>query len=87
MKVFSTLLTLLSTSLLLSEALPQKAFMAPDEHGSVWSFCSDPSTHSLIGYKGGVSITPEQPKTGEDIHVQIHGKLRKLILTTIYKRG
>ncbi|KAI9327808.1 hypothetical protein BD770DRAFT_334349 [Pilaira anomala] len=49
--------------------------MAPDEHGDIWSLCGNPSTHLLIGYQGGVSITPESPKVGSDIHVQVKGNL------------
>lgn len=82
MKVSSLCLTLISSFALISQALPtqqqqQRAFMAPDDHGDIWSLCDDPATHQLIGYKDGVFISPEQPKTGEDIHVQVHGNLCK----------
>ncbi|EPB83855.1 hypothetical protein HMPREF1544_09367 [Mucor circinelloides 1006PhL] len=82
MKVSSLYLTLISSFALISQALPtqqqqQRAFMAPDDHGDIWSLCDDPATHQLIGYKDGVFISPEQPKTGEDIHVQVHGNLLK----------
>ncbi|CAO3686797.1 unnamed protein product [Rhizopus stolonifer] len=55
----------------------QKPFMAPDEHGDIWSLCGDPSSHLLIGYKDGVSISPEAPKTDSDIHVKVQGTLSK----------
>jgi hypothetical protein len=80
MKVSSIYLILISSFALISQALPtqQKTFMAPDDHGDIWSLCDNPATHQLIGYKDGVFISPEQPKTGEDIHVQVHGNLCKL---------
>lgn len=49
--------------------------MAPDDHGDIWSLCETPSTHLLIGYAGGVTISPETPKVGSDIHVQVKGNL------------
>lgn len=77
MKIIILCLALLSLFVSI-EALPaQKSFMAPDEHGDIWSLCGNPSTHLLIGYQGGVSITPESPKVGSDIHVQVKGNLCK----------
>jgi hypothetical protein len=69
-------LTLISSFVLLIQAIPtQKPFMAPDDHGDIWSLCDNPATHQLIGYKDGVYISPAQPKTGQDIHVQVKGNL------------
>ncbi|KAF7727883.1 Phosphatidylglycerol/phosphatidylinositol transfer protein [Apophysomyces ossiformis] len=51
--------------------------MAPDQRGAIWSLCSDPSTHLLRGYDGGVYISPEAPQTGKDIHVKVGGYLSK----------
>ncbi|KAI8987840.1 hypothetical protein BDF20DRAFT_852496 [Mycotypha africana] len=55
----------------------QRAFMAPDSHGDIWSLCDNPSTHQLIGYEDGVYIFPEQPQTGENINVRVKGNLMK----------
>ncbi|KAG0175997.1 Phosphatidylglycerol/phosphatidylinositol transfer protein [Apophysomyces sp. BC1034] len=49
--------------------------MSPTERGAIWSLCSDPSSHLLRGYDGGVYISPEAPRTGEDIHVKVGGNL------------
>lgn len=69
-------LTLISYIVLLTQAIPiQTSFMAPEDHGDIWSLCDNPTTHQLIGYKDGVYISPAQPKTGEDIHVQVKGNL------------
>lgn len=81
MRISSLYLTLISSlSALLVQGLPtqqQQTFMAPDEHGDIWSLCDNPASHQLIGYRNGVYISPEQPKTGEDIHVQVKGNLCK----------
>lgn len=70
-------LTLLSSFALISQGLPtQQVFMGPSDHGDIWSLCDNPSSHLLIGYKNGVSITPENPRTNDDIHVQVKGNLR-----------
>ncbi|CEG85077.1 hypothetical protein CU097_009093 [Rhizopus azygosporus] len=55
----------------------QKPFMAPDDHGAIWSLCGDPSSHLLVGYRNGVHISPETPRTGSDISVQVQGNLIK----------
>jgi hypothetical protein len=78
MKVIPLYLTLLSSFILISQALPtqqQQVFMSPTDHGDIWSLCENPSNHLLIGYKGGVSISPEIPRVGNDIHVQVKGNL------------
>lgn len=78
MKTTPLYLTLLSSFALLSQALPtqqQQVFMGPNDHGDIWSLCENPSTHLLIGYKGGVSITPENPRTNDNIHVKVKGNL------------
>lgn len=70
--------TLLSSFALISQALPtQQVFMGPSDHGDIWSLCDNPSSHLLIGYKDGVSISPENPRTNDDIHVQVKGNLLK----------
>ncbi|ORY99982.1 hypothetical protein BCR43DRAFT_484666 [Syncephalastrum racemosum] len=53
----------------------QQAFMAPDQHGEIWSLCGDPSSHTLRAYEDGVSISPAIPQTGQDINVKINGNL------------
>ncbi|KAG1450248.1 hypothetical protein G6F46_002582 [Rhizopus delemar] len=55
----------------------QKPFMTPNDYGDIWSLCENPSSHLLVGYKDGVQISPEIPKTGSDIHVQVQGILSK----------
>lgn len=76
MKISPLYLTLLSPFALIAQALSiQRTFMAPDDHGDIWSLCETPSTHLLIGYKGGVTISPETPTVGSDIHVQVKGNL------------
>lgn len=59
----------------------QKPFMTPNDHGDIWSLCENPSSHLLVGYKDGVQISPEIPKTGSDIHVQVQGILCKRFST------
>ncbi|KAI8069914.1 hypothetical protein BC940DRAFT_296463 [Gongronella butleri] len=72
---------LLTTILLLSSVaiihgVPiQQPFMAPEDHGDIWALCSNPSTHLLRGYQQGVSISPDMPRTGEPIDVQVKGHL------------
>ncbi|KAI8048934.1 uncharacterized protein B0P05DRAFT_582107 [Gilbertella persicaria] len=51
--------------------------MTPEDHGDIWSLCDSPAHHQLVGYKEGVSISPAQPRTGDDIHVQVKGNLLK----------
>lgn len=75
MRLAPLYLTLLSSFALIQASPSQRPFMAPDDHGDIWSLCEDPSSHLLVGYRGGVSITPEAPKVGSDIHVQVKGNL------------
>lgn len=77
MKLVPLYVTLLSSFALITQALPtqQQVFMSPTDHGDIWSLCENPSTHLLIGYKDGVSISPAAPKVGSDIHVQAKGNL------------
>lgn len=76
MKLSPIYLVLLSPLALVAQALTiQRPFMAPNDHGDIWSLCENPSTHLLIGYKDGVMISPETPKVGSDIHVQVKGNL------------
>ncbi|ORX57986.1 hypothetical protein DM01DRAFT_329434 [Hesseltinella vesiculosa] len=49
--------------------------MSPADHGDIWSLCGDPTQHLLQGYKDGVSISPDMPRTGEAIDVQVNGRL------------
>ncbi|GAA5808747.1 hypothetical protein MFLAVUS_002142 [Mucor flavus] len=79
MRLAPLYLTLLSSFALIQASPSQRPFMAPDDHGDIWSLCEDPSSHLLVGYRGGVSITPEAPKVGSDIHVQVKGNLSKYV--------
>jgi hypothetical protein len=55
----------------------QQTFMTGEDHGAIWSLCDDPASHTLRGYQNGVSISPDLPRTGDDIAVQVHGHLCK----------
>jgi uncharacterized protein with FMN-binding domain len=81
MKAPFVYLSLISSFALIAQGIPtQKPFMAPEDHGDIWSLCDNPATHQLIGYKDGVYISPAQPQTGQDIHVQVKGNLCTLLL-------
>ena len=72
----AAIFTLLFSLILFSQAQPfQKVFMDPSDHGDIWSLCENPSTHLLVGYRDGVSISPENPRTNDNIHVQVKGNL------------
>ncbi|KAI8343952.1 hypothetical protein BC941DRAFT_342321 [Chlamydoabsidia padenii] len=49
--------------------------MTSQDYGAIWSLCDDPGSHSLRGYQNGVTISPDLPRTGDDITVQVRGHL------------
>ena len=83
MKTISLLLLLLLGLLATSVAadlVSQKPIEGGSKNtgeGTLWTLCGDPSTHLLKAYDGGVSITPLQPRVGEDLNIKVNGFLGK----------
>jgi len=51
----------------------------PGQEGRLWSLCGDPLSHLLKAYEGGVSISPSQPRVGEELEVTIRGFLESTV--------
>ncbi|CAG8549767.1 4234_t:CDS:2 [Paraglomus occultum] len=81
MKTSSLLLLLLLgllATIVTADLSSQKPIVGSSKNtgeGTLWTLCGDPSTHLLKAYDGGVSITPLQPKVGEDLNIKVNGLL------------